>query len=42
MTLPGSGVMVTGAVAEALGVAGLVGAGEAGTLGLAVGLAGAG
>ena len=40
MTLPGSGVMVTGAVAEALGLAGLVGAGEAGALGLAVGLAG--
>ena len=40
MTLPGSGVMVTGVVAEALGLAVLVGAGEAGTLGLAVGLAG--
>ena len=40
MSLPGSGVMVTGAVAEVLGLAGLVGAGEAGALGLAVGLAG--
>ena len=38
VTLPGSGVMVTGAVAEALGLAGLLGAGVEGA---GVGLAGA-
>ena len=43
VTLPGSGVMVTGAVAEALGLAGLLGAGVEGAgaaVGAAVGLAG--